>query len=73
LNFFRAPLQWENNNSIINENYLQGSHNNLTKYINKSLAIYGGSMVKQSYHLPQSQQEFSGSLFKLDQLICIWL
>jgi hypothetical protein len=43
---------------------LQGSHNNLTKYINKSLAIYGGSMVKQSYHLPQSQQEFSGSLIQ---------
>jgi hypothetical protein len=42
---------------------LQGSHNNLTKY--KQMVIYMVAHGKASYHLPQSQQEFSGSLIQL--------
>jgi hypothetical protein len=41
---------------------LQGSHNNLTKYKQIIFDYLWWLNGKASYHLPQSQQEFSGSL-----------
>jgi CubicO group peptidase (beta-lactamase class C family) len=61
--------KWDNN-SIINENYCKAATTTSQKY--KQIIIYMVAHGKASYHLPQSQQEFSGSLIQLDQLICIW-
>jgi CubicO group peptidase (beta-lactamase class C family) len=52
--------KWDNN-SIINENYCKAA-TTTSQNINKSYGYLWWLNGKASYHLPQSQQEFSGSL-----------